>query len=241
MWESCLPHTRLGVKPMNCCLWRELQSRTHPTWPAMLLHMSVFLAQAPSFGGPFIWGFSLRPGLDASVKTFIREVTKNFGDTFLYCDLELNTVLHLALPLPSYPRPRVLKLQDPFLGAPFAVKQLLHLCRFTWSLTSVLVLGGMWSSGELTLSPIHRLSYSITVSDERLNYYFTLACLFFFFCHEACAILVPRPGIEPHPGQWKRRVLTTGPPGNSLAYCLNRLLWNLAACLSPTHLSSWHI
>ena len=31
----------------------------------------------------------------------------------------------------------------------------------------------------------------------------------------ACRILVPRPGIELRPRQWKRWVLTTGPPGNS--------------------------
>ena len=30
-----------------------------------------------------------------------------------------------------------------------------------------------------------------------------------------CGILVPRPGIEPRPRQWKHQVLTTGQPGNS--------------------------
>ena len=42
-------------------------------------------------------------------------------------------------------------------------------------------------------------------------------CIFFFFwpCHLTCGILVPQPGIEPRPRQWERRVLTTGPPGNS--------------------------
>ena len=39
--------------------------------------------------------------------------------------------------------------------------------------------------------------------------------LFFWPHHAACSILVPQPGIEPGPQQWKRRVLTTGPPGNS--------------------------
>ena len=33
--------------------------------------------------------------------------------------------------------------------------------------------------------------------------------------HEACGILVPLPRIEPRPWQWKRRILTTGLPGNS--------------------------
>ena len=36
-----------------------------------------------------------------------------------------------------------------------------------------------------------------------------------FFGHAACRILVPQPGIEPHPLHWKHRVLITGPPGKS--------------------------
>ena len=41
---------------------------------------------------------------------------------------------------------------------------------------------------------------------------------FFFFWHwlMACGILVPWPGIEPRPWQWKCQVLTTGLPRNSL-------------------------
>ena len=40
---------------------------------------------------------------------------------------------------------------------------------------------------------------------------------FFFWPHPAaCRILVPRPGTEPVPLQWKHGVLTTGLPGNSL-------------------------
>ena len=35
-----------------------------------------------------------------------------------------------------------------------------------------------------------------------------------YFC-PACRILVSLPGIEPRPQQWKHRVLTTGPQGNS--------------------------
>ena len=38
---------------------------------------------------------------------------------------------------------------------------------------------------------------------------------FFWPCPEACVILVPWPGLNPHPCQWKQGVLTTGPPGNS--------------------------
>ena len=42
--------------------------------------------------------------------------------------------------------------------------------------------------------------------------------LFFLCVGEVCAvcgILVPWPGVEPRPLQWKRRVLTAGPPGKS--------------------------
>ena len=43
---------------------------------------------------------------------------------------------------------------------------------------------------------------------------FLFLCL--FWPHRAaCGILVPRPGMEPAALQWKRWVLTTGPPGKS--------------------------
>ena len=35
-------------------------------------------------------------------------------------------------------------------------------------------------------------------------------------CLTACGISVLQPGIEPGPWQWKHRILTTSPPGNSL-------------------------
>ena len=38
---------------------------------------------------------------------------------------------------------------------------------------------------------------------------------FWFFGHEACGILAPRPGIEPAPPALEGEVLTTGPPGKS--------------------------
>ena len=38
---------------------------------------------------------------------------------------------------------------------------------------------------------------------------------FFWLCCMAYGILVPRSGIEPGQWQWKHRVRTTGPPGNS--------------------------
>ena len=53
--------------------------------------------------------------------------------------------------------------------------------------------------------------------------------LFFFFSfffwlhHTACGILVPQPGIEPVPLQWKHGILTTGPPGNSQPYTFKLL------------------
>ncbi len=37
----------------------------------------------------------------------------------------------------------------------------------------------------------------------------------FFFAHEACGILVPRPGIEPTSPALEGEVLTTGPPAKS--------------------------
>ena len=43
----------------------------------------------------------------------------------------------------------------------------------------------------------------------------------FFLPHcTACRILVPRPGIEPWPWQWKHQILAAGPPGNSQALIL---------------------
>ena len=48
---------------------------------------------------------------------------------------------------------------------------------------------------------------------------------FFWPYCAACRILVPWPGIEPGPWQWKPQVLTTGPPGNSLQ--LRILRWEI--------------
>ena len=55
-----------------------------------------------------------------------------------------------------------------------------------------------------------------TAHNFPLFYFFNFAYLF-WMCHMACGILVPQPGILIPwlcPLQWKRRVLTTGPPGN---------------------------
>ena len=43
-----------------------------------------------------------------------------------------------------------------------------------------------------------------------------LLLLFFWLHHLAGRILVPNQGLNPGPLQWKHRVLTTAPPGNSL-------------------------
>ena len=46
--------------------------------------------------------------------------------------------------------------------------------------------------------------------------------LLFFFCYtpRAWGILVPWPGINPRPKQWKCQALTAGPPGNYLDWVL---------------------
>ena len=48
-------------------------------------------------------------------------------------------------------------------------------------------------------------------------YSMSTICLFviFFFCHAACGILVPHPGIGPGPQLWNCWVLTAEMPGNS--------------------------
>ena len=45
---------------------------------------------------------------------------------------------------------------------------------------------------------------------------------FFLFCpcHRACGILAPNKGRNACPPQWKHRLLTNGPPGNSHNRCL---------------------
>ena len=60
--------------------------------------------------------------------------------------------------------------------------------------------------------------FSIMYLSDSVYQYILLMCTL------ACRILVPQPGIEPGPRLWKRRVLTTGPPGNSqYQYILERV------------------
>ena len=58
----------------------------------------------------------------------------------------------------------------------------------------------------------------LTVCDFNFIYLFII--FFFWPCHTVCWILVPWPGIEPEPQQWKHRILTTGLPVNSQSVIL---------------------
>ena len=58
----------------------------------------------------------------------------------------------------------------------------------------------------------------------------------FFWLHcTACGILVSRPGIEPVPLNWKRRVLTTGPPGKPRMGLLVSPDYLDRQCRDPVH------
>ena len=59
---------------------------------------------------------------------------------------------------------------------------------------------------------------------------FSFSFFLSFFClhHVAFRILIPWSGMEPHPGQWKRWVLTTGPPGNSSLFFIFKLKKNFS-------------
>ena len=72
-----------------------------------------------------------------------------------------------------------------------------------------------------------------------------VGCLIFFWLHHAaCRILIPWPGIEPHPLQWKHGVLITGLPGNSDSSSRSFTFCNLELCYRSTssHVLwiSWH-
>ena len=75
---------------------------------------------------------------------------------------------------------------------------------------------GRWILNHCTTREVPRM---ISSSQGSLTL-ILLSPFFFWPCHEACGVLVPQPEIEPWPWQWKCWVLTTGPPGNSLAESL---------------------
>ena len=61
---------------------------------------------------------------------------------------------------------------------------------------------------------------------------------FFFFAHSVFEILVPGQGWNPHPLQWRRRVLTTGPPGKSPYITVSRSFscsWLSVPTFPPSH------
>ena len=94
------------------------------------------------------------------------------------------------------------------------------------------------------LSPIHLfypLSFlSIFTSSHRS---FLLSSIFpsllFWPCHAACEMLVPWPGTDPRPWQWKCQVLTTKLPENSL-FSLKTYLFPIYFSFFPSYLFSIH-
>ena len=80
--------------------------------------------------------------------------------------------------------------------------------------------GVCMEGGDLRLFLLCQVSHS-----SPFNFFF-----FLLFC-TACRILVPQPGFEPGPWRWKHRVLTAGPPENSLFPQFVRqafVVWNSA-------------
>ena len=52
-----------------------------------------------------------------------------------------------------------------------------------------------------------------------------------FFCHKACEILAPQPGMEPAPPAVEDKDLATGLPGKSVCYFYNNFCIMLLPCL----------
>ena len=76
-----------------------------------------------------------------------------------------------------------------------------------------------WDNGsKAAIAKLQILEQMAEVSGEVILTHPCLLSQFlgFFFLAVPCGILVPWPGIEPHPLHWKPGVLTTGLPGNSL-------------------------
>ena len=60
----------------------------------------------------------------------------------------------------------------------------------------------------------HTCMHACNMREKAFFFFF----FFFWLIQVACGILVPQSVIDPHPLQWKLRVLTTGPPGNSQGF-----------------------
>ena len=76
---------------------------------------------------------------------------------------------------------------------------------------------------QACLSRQSSVSAAVVTSPSHLSLNFPIPHTFFFFFWPHCTayeIFVPRLGINPRPQQWKQRILTTGPPGNTpLSLC----------------------
>ena len=57
------------------------------------------------------------------------------------------------------------------------------------------------------------------------SYYFLFVCLFCHTVQHSTVSLFPKQGSNPHPLEWKHRVLSTGLPGNSLIFCYYNLMY----------------
>ena len=64
----------------------------------------------------------------------------------------------------------------------------------------------------------------ISVPLPFLFFFFFRFFVLFWLHHVPCKILVPQPGIKSDHLQWKCRVLTTGPPGDSFPYLSDSIL-----------------
>ena len=76
-----------------------------------------------------------------------------------------------------------------------------------------LMLEGSWISHQAPV-PLQRSLHSFPRGSYPVSQLSILSLSLFFVLF--CGILVPQPGIEPGPRQWKHQLLTTGLPGNSL-------------------------
>ena len=68
----------------------------------------------------------------------------------------------------------------------------------------------------------HHCAYLNIPLYQREKYHSKCHGVFFYAISHSCGILVPWPGIEPMPLQWKQGLSTTGPPGNSFDGVLRR-------------------